>query len=221
MLSLQKNKKILVLAAHPDDETLGCGGTIYKLSNKGHQIHLLTFTDGVGSRNNNEENRNSKLEQISSILGIKKTNSGNFPDNAMDSVPLLEVCQFIENNVNYNPDIIFTHFNNDLNVDHQIVTKAALSAFRPQYGFKNKIYSYFIPSSTDYNPLFQFDGNSYIELSEKEVQTKISALQIYDKEMRSYPHTRSYQNVENLMKVWGSEVGTYYCEKFKLIREII
>lgn len=213
--------RILILAAHPDDETLGCGATIYKLSKENHHIQLLTFTDGVGSRNNNEENRNPKLEQVSNILGISKYTSGNFPDNAMDSIPLLSICKFIEQNVALSPDIIFTHFSGDLNIDHQIVTRAALTVFRPQYGRKIKIYSYYVPSSTDYNPLTNFDGNVYFSLDEEEIKAKMDALKIYDKEMRHYPHTRSYENVENLMKVWGSEVGSLYCEKFKLLREIV
>lgn len=213
--------KVLILAAHPDDETLGCGGTIFKLANEGHDIHLLTFTDGVGSRDNKEENRNTKLQEVSEILKIKEFKSGVFPDNAMDLVPLLEICKFIELNVTIQPDIIFTHFAEDLNIDHQIVTKAALTVFRPQYGKKMKIYSYYVPSSTDYNPLTSFNATTYLNLNEHEVKTKLKALKIYDKEMRPYPHTRSYENIENLLKVWGSEVGLLYCEKFKLLREII
>ena len=108
-----------------------------------------------------------------------------------------------------------------MNIDHQLVTKAALTAFRPQHGNKTKIYSYFVPSSTDYNPLSHFNGASYFALDRENVKAKIKALEIYDKEMREYPHTRSYQNVENLMRVWGSEVGLTYCEKFKLVRETI
>ena len=221
MLELSKNKKALILAAHPDDETLGCGATIHKLSQEGYDIQLLTFTDGVSSRNNNEKNRNPKLESVSNILGISKYTAGNFPDNAMDSIPLLNLCKFIEENVDYIPDVIFTHFIGDLNIDHQLVTKAVLTAFRPQYGNKIKIYSYYVPSSTDYNPLSHFNGNSYFKLNKENINAKLEALKHYDKEMREYPHTRSYKNIDNLMKVWGSEVGLLYCEKFKLIREVI
>lgn len=218
---MYSKQNILILAAHPDDETLGCGATIHNLSLQGHNIELITFTDGVGSRDNNENNRNPKLQEVSKILGISKFTSGDFPDNAMDSVPLLKLSKFIENNTEGHYDIIFTHFIGDLNIDHQLVTKATLTAFRPQYGLKTKIYSYFVPSSTDYNPLSYFDGTSYFSLSKENVEAKTKALEVYDKEMRTYPHTRSYQNVNNLIKVWGSEVGLLYCEKFKLIREII
>lgn len=213
--------KVLVLAAHPDDETLGCGGTIKHLSDKGYKVEVLTFTDGVSSREKGEKNRNPKLKEVSNILGISKFNSGQFPDNAMDSVPLLQLCKFIEKNTEGPYDIIFTHFIGDLNIDHQLVVKSTLTAFRPQYGHKTKIYSYYVPSSTDYNPLSTFDGNSYFELSEDDIRAKIKALVIYDKEMRPNSHSRSYENVINLTKVWGSEVGLVNCEKFKLIRETI
>jgi N-acetylglucosamine malate deacetylase 1 len=220
MLKLKQDKNILVLAAHPDDETLGCGGTLKRLSEEGSKINLLTFTDGVGSRNNNEANRNKKLDHVSEILGISEYTIGDFPDNAMDSVPLLSLCKFIEKNVTFTPDLIFTHFHEDLNVDHQLVAKATLAAFRPQTGSKFKIYSYYIPSSTDYNFFSSFDGFSYFEIGEKHTEAKNKALKIYDKEMRPYPHSRSYDNVNNLMKTWGCEVGVKMAEKFKLILEL-
>ena len=215
------SKKILVLAAHPDDETLGCGGTIHRLSQEGYDVNLLTFTDGESSRELQGLNRNEKLNSVAKILGISNHNSANFPDNAMDSIPLIEICKFIEENVNYIPDIIFTHHYEDLNIDHHLVAKATFTVFRPQRGDNHRIYSYFVPSSTDYNPTSNFAGNTYFKLSKNDVKIKQSALRTYDKEMREYPHTRSYKNIENLIKVWGSEVGTEYAEKFILIRELI
>lgn len=219
MSEYQNYNNVLVLAAHPDDETLGCGGTLKKISSQGHKINLLTFTDGVGSRSLNQKNRNKNLTQVCDILGIESFNFGSFPDNAMDTVSLLSICKFIEKNVNFHPDLIFTHFHADLNVDHQLVTKATLTVFRPQDEKNSKIYSYYVPSSTDYNSLNTFDGNSYFKLNQLEVEAKIEALKTYEEEMRPYPHSRSYENIENLMKVWGCEVGASYAEKFKLIRE--
>ena len=210
---------ILVLAAHPDDETLGCGATIAKLSEEGSRIQLITFTDGSSSRGDGI-NRDAYLESAKEILGLDSYKCGDFPDNKMDSVPLLEVCKFIEENTLFYPDIIFTHHENCLNIDHQIVYKATLTAFRPQAGNKIKIYSYYVPSSSDYNPFNDFNGNVYIDV-ENYKDIKLRCLEkCYKGEMREYPHSRSYQNVENLMKVFGSEVGLKYAEKFKLIREI-
>ena len=214
-------KKVLVLAAHPDDETLGCGGTIHRLYKEGCQIQLLTFTDGESSRGLTTSNRNKLLEKISSILGIFKYNFSNFPDNSMDTIPLLKLCKFIESNVDYSPDIIFTHHQGDLNVDHVLVAKATYTVFRPQYGNNHKILNYYIPSSTDYNPTSFFKGNTFYRLSNEDFERKIDALKVYDKEMREYPHSRSYKNLNNLSSVWGSEVGTDLAEKFINIREVL
>ncbi len=210
---------VLVLAAHPDDETLGCGATTARLSTEGHNVRLLTFTDGTGARGETE-NRNSKLARCAEILGIAGYNYGNFPDNKMDSVPLLEICKFIEDNVDFVPDIIFTHHPGCLNIDHSIVYKATVTVFRPQTGNNINIYSYYVPSSTDYNPLSNFVGNTYFNVAAyKDIKLKCLE-ECYGEEMRDYPHTRSYQNIENLMKTWGSEVGLEYAEKFQLIRSI-
>ena len=214
-------KRVLVLAAHPDDESLGCGGTIHRLSNKGHEIQLLTFTDGEGARGVTDKNRNTKLDEVSKILGIHKHSSANFPDNAMDSVPLIDLCKFIEKEVDYTPDIIFTHHIGDLNIDHQLVAKATYTAFRPQSGDNHRIYSYYVPSSTDYNPVSNFNGSTYFKLTLDDISKKQKALIVYGEEMRERPHTRSYENVNNLMRVWGSEVGTMWAEKFISVRELV
>jgi len=222
MLGLQKNSNILILAAHPDDETLGCGATVAKLSEEGHNIHLMTFTDGVDARDEKgKENRNNRLSLISEILGINSFNHGDFPDNSMDVVPLLKLCKYIENNCPFTPDLIFTHHPDCLNIDHEMVYRATLTVFRPQFGKKQTILSYFVPSSTDYNPHANFRGNFYFSLDTDSIDKKMEALHIYHEEMREYPHTRSYENVLNLMKIWGSEVGLENAEKFELARSVV
>ena len=214
-------KRVLILAAHPDDETLGAGGTIKQLNNEGYYTKLITFTDGESSRDNsNNYNRNCVLASVCKELGINKYIVGNFPDNKMDMIPLLDLCKFIECNVGFIPDIIFTHHRNCNNVDHQLVYRATITAFRPQNGNNTKILSYYIPSSTDYNPFNDFHGNVFYNI-ENTIQTKLGCLKkYYNKEIKEYPHTRSYENIENLSKVWGSEVGLKYAEKFELVREI-
>ena len=215
-------KSVLVLAAHPDDETLGVGGTISRLKKEGYYVRLLTFTNGEGSRGTFFENRNLKLEEVSKALNIDSYHFADFPDNAMDSIPLLSLSKFIEEHKEINPDIIFTHNKDDLNIDHQLVYQATLTAFRPQCGKSQSIYSYYVPSATDFNPDNTFNGNNiYFKLDKSDLDSKISALKIYDAEMRDYPHTRSYTNVKNLTKIWGSEVGASYAEKFKTVRQVI
>ena len=213
-------KKILVLAAHPDDETLGCGATISKLSKQGHDIKLLTFTDGVSARDiKDNENRNKSLEKVSKILGIKDFKYGNFPDNQMDSIPLLDVCKFIEKEVKEVPDVIFTHHPGCLNIDHNIVYRAVITAFRPQQKKEIEINCFEVPSSTEWNPNSDFKNNLYVDV-EGFVEKKIEALKIYDEEMKQYPHPRSYDAVINKMKSSGNEVGLNFAERFQTIRRI-
>ncbi len=221
MLGLQENSKILILAAHPDDETLGCGSTISRLSSEGHELHLMTFTNGVGARKDrDQEDRNNKLNEVCSILGISSFNHGDFPDNGMDSVPLLDVCRYIDNHCPFEPDLVFTHHPECLNIDHTIIYRASITVFRPQSGKKQTILSYFVPSSTDYNPTSTMAGCIHVD-TKGFLDKKIQALSVYDEEMRRYPHSRSYENIKNLSCVWGSEVGLEHAEKFKMIRSII
>mgnify|MGYP001575772279 FL=1 len=216
-----QNKNILVLSAHPDDETLGAGGTLHKLGKDNH-IKLITFTDGIDARGiAGMENRNKKLGTICKTLNVKEFVHADFPDNKMDVTPLLDICKFIESNTSQQPDIIFTHHPDCLNIDHSLVYRATVTVFRPQLGNEIEILSYFVPSSTDYNPLNDFRANTYFELSIDDVNTKLQALKTYDEEMRTYPHTRSYKNIKNLLLVSGSEVGVEYAEKFQLMRRII
>ena len=214
------SKNVLVLCAHPDDEVLGCGGTIARLADEGCSIELLTFTDGLSARGTKGD-RYDQLEKSCKMLGIKNYACGQFPDNKIDSVPLLELCKFIENSVKNTPDIILTHHPDCLNIDHSLVYRATITSFRPQKGDRLKIYSYYVPSSTDYNPLNMFVANTYVDVKDyKDIKLKCLR-ECYGSEMREYPHSRSYKNVENLMKVSGAEVGLEYAEKFQLMRGII
>tara|TARA_R110002074_G_scaffold278915_2_gene450409 strand:- start:3251 stop:3904 length:654 start_codon:yes stop_codon:yes gene_type:complete len=215
------SKNILILAAHPDDETLGCGATIARLAEEGNRVHLITFTDGVSARDGTElKNRNSKLEKVSEILGIQSYDAADFPDNQMDAVPLLDICKFMEKNIPFDPQIVFTHHPGCLNIDHSIIYRATMTVFRPQRPASCDILSYYVPSSTDYNPLANFNGNVFYDVTST-IDKKIKALKVYDEEMRAHPHSRSYRNIENLMETWGAQVGLQYAERFQSIRRII
>ena len=215
--------KILVTAAHPDDETLGCGGTIARLSREGHEIHLLTFTDGIGARE--EGDRRSVLWDVSRVLGIKKFQSFNFPDNQMDSVPLLNIVKKIEKYLlenNLRPDWVMTHSPDCLNVDHKVVYNATLTTFRGMSRFNPvKIMCYEVPSSSEWNPIKKFNPNFYISLSDEDFEKKMSALRVYSEEMREFPHPRSYKNIEMIASLCGAEVGYHRAEKFMTVRETI
>jgi LmbE family N-acetylglucosaminyl deacetylase len=213
--------KILIIAAHPDDEILGCGGLLSKYYTE--EKMLITLTDGVSSRNDeNLINRNIITNEVCRFFNILHFIYGNFPDNRLDSVDLIDIIKFIENSIhNFIPDIILTHYPNCLNIDHQLTYRATITCFRPQVYKSIKILSFYIPSSTDYNPLNNLISNYYVKLELCDVEKKLECLKLfYDKEMRVYPHSRSYKNIKNLTKVWGSEIGTLYAEKYLIIRII-
>ena len=222
-------KIILVIVSHTDDETIGMGGTIVNHVDRGDKVYCMAMTDWVGSRNiDNDLELNKRLlaaKEASKTLGFKWLKFNNFPDNAMDSVSLLEIIKVIETEKKrIIPDIIYTHSAFDLNIDHRIVNQATLTAFRPQPNETyQEIRTFEIPSSTDYaNKLFtySFNPNLYINIG-KNWTRKYEAIKNYDSEIRQYPHSRSYKGIENLAKYRGNQVGLEYAEAFEVIRKII
>ena len=214
--------KILVIAAHPDDEALGCGGTMARHVNYGDKVHVVFMSDGVSSRvsaKDNEENERRKCaNKASEILGAQPPIFLNFPDNRMDEVALLDIVQSLEGVIyKIKPDVVYTHHLGDLNIDHQITHKAVITACRPQPNFCVKeIYSFETLSATHWqSPSMKnvFNPNYFVDVSDF-MDKKIKALQCYDNEMREAPHARSYESVENLSKFRGSLVGVKNAEAF-------
>jgi LmbE family N-acetylglucosaminyl deacetylase len=222
-------KNVLVVASHPDDEVLGCGGTLYNLKKNGAKISGLFLSDGESSRKHLKINKlilNRKKQAIKAgkIIGIKKSIFGNFPDNSMDSVPLLKIIQFIEKHIKkIKPDTIFTHFESDLNVDHQITSKAVITACRPTKNQTVKSILFFeILSSSEWNISIKnksFKPNYFVDIS-KSIKFKLKALRHYKREMRTWPHPRSIEGVKLLSKTRGSSVGLSNAEAFILGRYV-
>ena len=169
-----KNKRVLVVAAHPDDEMLGCGGTIAKLSKKKSKIFSLFFTDGVSARekNKNKEINQRKINSLRAlkVLGVKQSKFLSYPDNSLDKVPLIKIIKEIENIIKvFKPDTIFTHTSVDLNIDHEIVSRAVITATRPKPNFCVKnIYLFETLSSTEWNFNFKkksFNPNFFVDIT--------------------------------------------------------
>lgn len=222
------NKKCLIVAAHPDDEVLGCFGTAAKLIRQGWSVHTLILSGGKTSRgavNPQEiELLRNEMHQANALIGVSGVSQADFPDNAFDSVPLLEIVKRIEQEISeIKPEMIFTHHIGDMNIDHQITHKAVLTATRPM---KNEtvraIYSMEIPSSTEwnsFNPGTAFIPNVFSDISET-VDLKVRSMALYQSELRDYPHPRSLQHIKELAKVNGTKVGLEYSENFMLVRRI-
>ena len=215
------NKQILVAAAHPDDEVLGCGGTIARLVYEGADVHVVFFTDGVGARLDSvglSENaevtmRRYAAEEAVKVLGAKTVVFGDFPDNRMDSVDLLNIVQ-----------MVLTHHIGDLNIDHRIVHQAVVTACRPQPGFSVETLLFFeVPSSSEWQTpvsALPFTPNYFIDISDY-MSIRLRAFEVYAEEFRSWPHSRSYEALEHLARWRGATVGVEAAEAFMFGRGIV
>lgn len=224
-------KSILIIAAHPDDEVLGCGGTIAKLADQGAIIHAAFLADGVFSRTSEENSGRGALEarrvaarKSGDILGVSSVSFGDFPDNRMDTVALLDIIKEVEKLIGlHQPDTVFTHHSGDLNVDHRRVHEAVATACRPQRGHPVKTLLCFeVPSSTEWQlpdsaPAFM--PNWFVDISDT-LDRKLAALDAYAAELRAWPHPRSRQGVEHLARWRGATVGAEAAEAFVLGRQL-
>lgn len=221
------SRTVLIVAAHTDDEALGCGGTVAKHVDDGDTVHAVFMADGVTSRQDatdaEMEQRNSAAASAHRMLGIEQTYMLGFPDNRMDSVPLLDIVQRLEGILEkVKPEVIYTHHIGDLNIDHQITHKAVMTACRPVPGASVKeIYAFEVLSSTEWNTpgFLNFIPNVFVDIS-KHLEMKLKALQFYELEMRKEPHSRSKENALRLAELRGNTVGVKAAEGFSLVRAL-
>lgn len=225
--------RYLIIAAHPDDEALGCGGSMSKWSKNGHEVHVVIMAEGATSRDEkrDRESRQSEISNLAKssrkagkIFGVKSLNLLDFPDNRMDSVDLLDVIKTIESFIkNIKPDIVVTHHSSDLNIDHQIIHQAVITACRPQpENSVNRILTFEVPSATEWqSPTYgnSFTPNWFEDISET-LDYKIKSLKIYKSEIRDWPHSRSIKAIEHLARWRGASVGCKAAEAFNLIRNV-
>jgi|APSaa5957512535_1039671.scaffolds.fasta_scaffold35947_2 N-acetylglucosamine malate deacetylase 1 len=224
------NKTILVVVAHPDDEILGCGGTMARHADEGDEVHVIFMANGVSSR----DIKNVVLDKINerkqaaieacSIVGVKQLHFLDFNDNQMDTYSVLEIIQKLEKLINkIKPDVVYTHHSKDLNIDHQLTHRSVMTACRPQpESSVSEIYSFEVLSSTGWNSPYtgnEFIPNTFVDIT-KTRKKKLDALDFYNDELRDYPHARSYKSIESLMIFRGTNVGLCYAEAFQLERRI-
>ena len=223
---------VLVVAAHPDDEVLGCGGTIARLAREGHDIYILVLGEGSTSRSQQREQADASLVDAlrdnslaaGKTIGAKEVFMRNLPDNRFDTVPLLDIVKIVEELVTkLRPEVIYTHHGGDLNIDHALTHRAVLTATRPVKGQPVRdIYAFEIPSSTEWafqrlEPVFR--ANVFEDISGT-LETKIKALSCYETETRAFPHPRSPEALRAIARRWGSVVGGEAVEAFELTRSV-
>ena len=222
------SKKILIVASHPDDEVLGCFGTVARFIKEGYEAYTLILGEGKTSRDDTRiiENKkdeiaklNTEIQKANDVIGIKKVFVESFPDNRFDSVDLLDIVKVISKvKDKVNPDIIFTHFKNDLNIDHRITYQAVLTATRPMESeCVKEIYSFEILSSTEWNYPLSFSPDTFFDISDT-LNLKLEAMKEYNSELCEYPHPRSLEGIELNAKYQGMRVGKKYVEAFESVR---
>lgn len=221
-------KSILVIAAHPDDEVLGCGGAIASYTAQGVPVNVIFLADGVSSRDTHNiselEFRHLAAKKSADCLGISDISFSNFPDNQLDTVPLLSIVKQVEQAIaRYEPDTVFTHHAGDVNIDHQKVHQAVVVACRPQPQHPVKTLLFFeVASSTEWQPpgsAPSFQPNWFINISHTLI-LKQQALALYQEELRPFPHPRSQEAVTALARWRGATVGVEAAEAFILGRHL-
>lgn len=234
--------RVLILAAHPDDECLGAGGTIARLSAEGHAVYIAILSQGIDSRYtespiSGDEAMQQELEKIKAKgqnvrnalkagkhLGAKCVTVDPQPDQKFDTVPLLEIVQHIAHITDkVRPEVIYTHHGGDLNQDHRAVAHATLIATRPTAECSVKaVYTYEVPSSTEwaFGMESAFRPNVFVDISGEYLEKKIQAMKMYESERRAFPHPRSPEALRALATWRGAQAGVMAAEAFQLVRSV-
>ena len=222
-------KRILVIAAHPDDEILGCGATMSKHTRQEDEVWSLILGEGITSRTGmTEGEKKSALDKLqadarsaNSVVRAKRLILEKFPDNSFDSVPLLTIIHAIEKITDeFMPDIIYTHHPGDVNIDHHLTFRAVEAVTRPMENSSiNLVLAFEVASSTEWNFAKSniFRPNFFNQIEKMDLTKKLKAMKSYQSEVREFPHPRSLKYLEAQAIVRGGQSGFLLAEAFQLI----
>ncbi len=235
MLEIFKNKKILIVVAHPDDELLGLGATMNKLINECNvKTHVVILGEGITSRSEIRDVKlwesqlkihQNNIKSAQEAIGYHSISVYDFPDNRFDSVALLDLIKIIEKEkTEFEPDIVFTHHGGDVNIDHQRTFEAVITACRPLENEKVKtIVTFETPSGTEWRASTDprhFIPNMFFSVSPENIEAKIKGMESYEFERRAYPHPRSPEALKIQAQRWGIATGNNFAEAFCIVRLI-
>ena len=227
--------RVLVVAAHPDDEVLGAGGAIAWHRRRGDAVSVLLMGEGLGARYGTKQEAlaaaknpaslrlREEMKRAHQVLQVTRTFQRQFPDNRFDSVDLLDLVKAVEAVTRQvRPQIVYTHHAGDLNVDHRLTCEAVLTACRPLAGATvERIVSFEVLSSTEWAPPRAdraFVPNVFLDISAV-LDRKLKAMACYRSELKPMPHPRSLEAIRHQAKLWGAKVGCRAAEAFMLLRE--
>ncbi len=221
--------RVLVISAHPDDETLGVGGTITRHVRDGDDVTVMIVTDGVTARHDVTGPQRDAVRKACAVLGVEDVRLAGLPDQRLDGGPLLEVIKPIHELVKeLEPEVVYTHHRGDANQDHRTIFAATMVAVSPIVGNPvRRVYCYEVSSSTEWAPPmpeWSFQPNHFVDISQT-LETKLEAFEAYREthqtEVKRYPHPRSPEAVRVYAQQRGISVGMESAEAFMLIRELV
>ncbi len=226
-------KKVLIVAAHPDDEVLGVGGTVARHVAEGDEVYALILGEGQTSRGRHREDIDQKVVEAlhkntldsAKAVGYQEVFFADFPDNRFDHVDLLDIVKVVEQMIGkLHPEIVYTHYSGDLNVDHQYTARAVLTASRPIGDYcVAEIYAFETLSSSewnfDYSAQPAFCPNVFVDITDYYYK-KEQAMNCYVSELCDFPHPRSLVGMDSLSKTRGMTAGMERAEAFMLVRSV-
>lgn len=216
------NKKVLIFAAHPDDEILGCSGVIQKYIKNNDRVVTCVVTDGSSSQYPGNKKvqlkKRKECKAANKYLGIDEVIFLDFPDMRLDTVSHVDLNNELKRVFDtIHPDVIYTHSADDLNNDHKCICNSIRIIARPGSKYLQRVYEYEVLSSSELSRDAAFLPNTFVELDEKMLKKKKKAFSFYTSEVRTFPHARSNQGIETLAMYRGIQSGYYFAEAFRLI----
>ena len=236
MLESLRNKRVMIVVAHPDDEILGLGATMNKMIEEfSVRTRVIILGEGITSRSEERDTQRwekeleihrNNIHLAQKAIGYHEVSIYDFPDNRFDTVALLNIIKVIEKEKkDFQPDVVFTHHGGDLNIDHQRTFQAVITASRPlNTEIVKTIITFETPSGTEWRASSDprhFIPNMFVNISDKNLRAKINAMECYEFEKRQFPHPRSPEALRIFAQRWGITVGIDLAEAFCVVRHII
>jgi LmbE family N-acetylglucosaminyl deacetylase len=217
--SKSKSRRVLVIAAHPDDELLGCGGTVALHAKQGDRVRSIVVCEGTSLRNITKPDAyRSQAQNAANILGVENIATLDFPDQRLDTITFTDIISPLEKSISeFQPHLIYCQYGGDINLDHELLFKAAMVAFRPTVPCIEAVYAFDTASSTEWAFPRSFVPDTWVDISET-INAKLKAMACYESELRGYPHPRSLQGLKNKAEAWGNQACMDFAEVFMTVR---